>query len=30
MKNQVHGMMRDLAGYQNDVYTLINRKIYYK
>lgn len=30
MKNQVHGMMRDLAGYQNDVYTLINGKIYYK
>lgn len=30
MKNQVHGMMKDLAIYKNDIYTLIDGVIYYK
>jgi hypothetical protein len=30
MKNQVHGMIRDLINYKTDVYTLMNKRIYYK
>lgn len=30
MKNQIHGMMKDLAIYKNDIYTLIDGVIYYK
>ena len=30
MKNQTHAMIRGLAKYQTDVYTVLNGKIYYK
>jgi len=30
MKNQVHGMIRDLVGYKYDTYSIIKNRIFYK